>query len=319
VRAHALINRFRIQAHANRVNKAIHDTLLDANKRDNFYFFNNGITIICKKFRYNALQGANYQVKLENMQIINGGQTGKTIQQTLNDVDIEDAFKNSQVLVRVYELAEEDTGFVRDITFATNSQNPVDLRDLRSNDEVQKQLELSIKELGYSYKRQREVGATGSLIMTSSVTAEAVLAVWRGMPHQAKFRRKDHFGKLYNSIFVGLNGAQALVAVLIFRFVENRRKGAVVGDVVSFLPYSSHYLAMLMARILLVEVGESVDDVSHRNFQALESLLQECGELFYQQAIEQISEALIVLYGHREVSLQQLSATFRRGDLLEML
>jgi hypothetical protein len=32
-----------------------------------------------------------------------------------------------------------------------------------------------------------------------------------------------------------------------------------------------------------------------------------------------VQTALTQLYGQREVSLQQLSATFRRGDLLEFL
>jgi hypothetical protein len=32
-----------------------------------------------------------------------------------------------------------------------------------------------------------------------------------------------------------------------------------------------------------------------------------------------ISDTLKAFYGDRDISLQQLSATFRRGDLLEML
>ena len=58
---------------------------LTQKKSANFYFFNNGITMICRKFRHNALQGESYQLKVEGIQIINGGQTCKTIQQTVND------------------------------------------------------------------------------------------------------------------------------------------------------------------------------------------------------------------------------------------
>ena len=35
--------------HSNRVNTAIHDTLC-SDKADKFYFYNNGITIVCDKF-----------------------------------------------------------------------------------------------------------------------------------------------------------------------------------------------------------------------------------------------------------------------------
>ena len=117
----------------NRVNQGIDHTLRTEAERENFYFYNNGITLLCRKFTYNALQGENFQVRAEGIQIINGGQTCKTIQATLAalagaDVNLEKAF----VLVRLYELPSDSADLVRSITYATNSQNPVDLRDLRS-------------------------------------------------------------------------------------------------------------------------------------------------------------------------------------------
>lgn len=303
----------------NRVNADIHRTLADPNSRENFYFFNNGITIICKSFRHNALQGANYQLKLENMQVINGGQTCKTIQQTLHSPDFFADYQNTYVMVRVYELADDDQGFVTDITYATNSQNPVDLRDLRSNDEIQKNLELGIKDLGYTYKRQREEGGSGSNIITSSIAAEAALAVWREKPHQAKFHRKEHFGKLYDDIFKNLNAVQAVLAVLIFRDVENERKRPSEAAPPPFMPYASHYISMLVGRELLHDQGIDLKDVSHRNFGEIMQRLQKNKATYHARAVEKVSDALKQCYGVREISLQQLSATFRRGDLLEML
>lgn len=41
--------------------------------------------MICKKFSHNALASENWQVKVEDLQIINGGQTAKTIQETLSE------------------------------------------------------------------------------------------------------------------------------------------------------------------------------------------------------------------------------------------
>ena len=156
-----------------------------------------------------------------------------------------------------------------DITYATNSQNPVDLRDLRSNDEIQKKLEIGMKDLGYAYKRQREEGGGGSSVITSSIAAEATLAVWRERPHQAKFRRKEHFGKLYEDIFKDLNAAQAILAVLIFRDVENERKRPSSQTPPAFMPYASHYISMLVGRDLLHDQGVGFKEVSHRNFPEL--------------------------------------------------
>ena len=305
--------------HANRVNSAIHDTLVADDKRADFYFYNNGITMICRKFRHNALQGENYQLKIEGMQIINGGQTCKTIQQTLNEPASFANFSDVYVLLRLYELADEDQDFVRDITYATNSQNPVDLRDLRSNDEVQQQLEIGISNLGFSYKRQREDTSSGSNTITAHIAAEATLAVWRRMPQQAKFRRKEHFGKLYPTIFNHLQAAQVLLAVLIFRMVENERKRPDDADPPTFLPYASHYLAMLIGDALMKNKGIKLSEISHRNFSELSGYLQSQQTALYQQATVKVQEALKNLYGERDISLQQLSATFRRGDLLEFL
>ena len=68
----------------NRVNNAIRDTLLGPDRK-NFYFYNNGITVTCEKFIFNPTQSGNFQVKVENLQIINGGQTCLTIYHTLEN------------------------------------------------------------------------------------------------------------------------------------------------------------------------------------------------------------------------------------------
>lgn len=305
--------------HTNRVNTAIHDTLCDPQKSDKFYFYNNGITVVCDKFDYNAFQKADYKVQLKNMQVINGGQTCKTIQETLNSVATHGIGESAYVMIRIYQLAEMHQDFVQDITYATNSQNPVDLRDLRSNDDIQKQLEIGISDLGYTYKRQREEGGGGSNVVTSSIVAESVLAIWRQRPHQAKFRRKEHFGKLYEDIFKNLSAAQALLAVLMFRAVENERKRPTSLTPPDFLPYASHYISMLTGRNLLNDMGVSLSEVSHRNVHEILKKFEDDEAVYHAKAVNGVREALKTCYGEREVSLQQLSATFRRGDLLEML
>lgn len=305
--------------HTNRFNFAIHKTLCDPERSDKFYFYNNGITIVCDKFDYNAFQKLDYTVQLKNMQVINGGQTCKTIQETLKNALPGAVGDSAYVMVRIYQLSDSDANFIQDITYATNSQNPVDLRDLHSNDEIQKQLELGFKELGYTYKRQRDEGSTSSHGITSSLVAESVLAIWRERPHQAKFRRRDHFGKLYDAIFTNLNAAQALLAVRIFRAVENERKRPTCHAHAEFLPYASHYLSMLIGRRLLDDMGMALSAVSHRNIRDILTHFEERHSAYHARAVHDVQRALQSCYGERSISLQQLSATFRRGDLLEML
>lgn len=305
----------------NRVNEAIRDTLTDADERPNFFFYNNGITLICTRFDYNALQNEDYKVRVDGLQIINGGQTCKTIQATLanlgqNTRNLESAF----ALVRLYQVGGEDaSNLVRTITYATNSQNPVDLRDLRSNDEIQKRLEISIRELGYEYRRQRYEGTPRSNEITTGTAAEAVLSVWRKRPQQAKFRSGEHFGKLYSDIFnESTNGAQVVAAVLLFRIAENKRKRP-PANAPEFVRYASCFAAMLMGEYLLADLGIELRQLDHRNFEQARELIDARGDDYFDRAIQEIADALKALYGGSEVSLQRLSATFRRGDLLQVL
>ncbi len=301
----------------NRVNLDIKSTIL--NKGENFYFFNNGITIICSKFSHNELQGNDYQVRIENLEVINGGQTCKTIQQTLKwnpAIDVAKTF----VMLRLYELDDKDANLVRDITCATNSQNPIDLRDLRSNDEIQKKLELDVKAMGERYVRHRGAASFG---ISPNVAAEAILAVWRRAPHQAKFRRSIFFGKLYDKIFTSeTNAAQLLLAVLIFRYVDAKRKTPEIENPPRFLPYASQFLSMIIGDLILKEKNINVNEITHNNFDDFKKLFSENKVLLYKKAIEKLKEALQELkidFDGENLNLQRLAATFRRGDLLTIL
>jgi len=85
------------------------------------------------------------------------------------------------------------------------------------------------------------------------------------------------------------------------------------------LPYASHYISMLIGRKLLHDMGVSLSEVSHRNFNEILKKFEDNEAAYRANAEEDVRDALKACYGLREVSLQQLSATFRRGDLLEML
>jgi hypothetical protein len=62
-----------------------------------------------------------------------------------------------------------------------------------------------------------------------------------------------------------------------------------------------------------------VDGISHLNFKDARDLMAANGDQYYCESLSDIRQALSDLSGGQEVSLQQLSATFRRGDLLERL
>jgi hypothetical protein len=303
----------------NRVNEDIKRTLVDNDRKNNFFFYNNGITMVCTKFSYNALASENWIVKIDDMQIINGGQTCKTIQETVNDNATID-YSQVYVLLRLYEVSVgDDDGVVSDITIATNSQNPVDLRDLKANEELQRNLEIAIKELGYTYKRKRE-GVSTSDAIPSSVAAEAVYAIWRKRPHVAKFKRNELFGRFYYEIFDNLNAAQLVIAVLIYRFCDNQRKKVSTSGLNSHIPYSNYFMAMLVGGFLLEELKIALDKLTHSNFEDAKRMFESKKEELYEKANKYITEALNKYYKEEDYSNidpRRLAATFRREDLIE--
>lgn len=305
----------------NRVNEGIRNTLYSSSP-ENFYFFNNGLTLVCDKFAHNGLQSSDYLVNVWNLHVVNGGQTCMTIFKTLEEIQTGNKRPPTEasVLVRLYELPQGKEDIVLQITQATNSQNPVDLKDLRSNDTIQQRLETDIAQLGFNYRRKRMDGTSKSTDITSGAAAEAILAVWRYAPHQAKFLTREHFGKLYDKIFTdALNGAQTIVAVLLYRIAENHRRRPTETDP-TFVRYASSFIAMQMGRRLLEGLNiKTFDTLDHRRFEEAKRLVEQNGEKYLSDSISDIETALHRLYGGKDVSLQQLSATFRRGDLIGLL
>jgi hypothetical protein len=288
----------------NRVNLGIQDTLLDPNKSPNFYFYNNGITMICNKFSYNALQQSDYKVEIDNLQIINGGQTCMTIRETLSgQQSLFPEWDNTYVLLRLYELNEAHEDLVNDITYATNSQNPVDLSDLRSNDKIQQKLK-----------------SNSNTIIPSKIAAKAILSIWRKKPHQVKFREKEVFGQFYDEIFTtDLNASQLIIAVLIYRMIENKRKQG-TDKSSPFLPYASQFLAMLVGEELLKQQGISLNELNHTNFAKVRSIFEQMENKLYSLATNRLKKAIQQVYGNdTKISQQRLAGLFRRGELLEFL
>lgn len=309
-----------LSLHGNRVNEGIRQTL-HSDTPANFYFFNNGLTLVCDDFSYNALQNSDFQVKVDNLQIVNGGQTCMTIYKTAEELQAagKSLPPEASVLVRVYKLPKDNQDIVLQITHATNSQNPVDLKDLRANDKRQRQLAQSIEGLGYTYRRKRADTAPKPTEISTGTAAEAVLAIWRQAPHQARFLTREHFGKLYDRIFTeDLNGAQVITASLLYRIAENRRRRPLDTDPL-FVRYAACFIAMQMGRRLLKDLGIKLPDLDHRTLPPARQRIDERGHHYFDTSVNDIKTALTSLYGKQDISVQQLSATFRRGDLIGIL
>ena len=305
----------------NRVNEDIMKTIESPEESKNFYFYNNGLTIVCEKFARDGLQSEDTTVTLDSMKIVNGGQTSMTIMRVnkeLNDKG-QSLPLDASVLVRIYELDQTHDDIITRITYATNSQNPVALKELKSNDAIQKNLAKSIEGFGYNYVLKNSEKRLTAKDLTIGNAAEAILAIWREKPNKAKFSNSEHFGKYYDEIFSKeLNGAQVVTAVLLYRIAERHRRQREVSP--EFIRYASCYIAMMMGKSLLKDLNCNLAQLNHRNFPKAETLINDQGESYFLKAVEVINYCCNEKYKNFEtMSLQQLSARFRSADLISEL
>ena len=181
----------------NRINKTIISSALDENNHM-FWYQNNGITMTCDKIEMGPSK-RNPKIKMHNVQIVNGGQTSNCLFEAWS----RDAEKLADVLllVRIIETSSEDVKL--SIAETTNSQTPINVRDLKSNDRLQRQLEESFADLGLYYERKK--GQHGvqdrSLRIDALDAGQAYLAYGVGLPEVAKKDRGRVFGDLYETVF----------------------------------------------------------------------------------------------------------------------
>ncbi len=201
----------------NRINRRIMETAL-SDQNVLFWYLNNGITITCDSFSFPAGKRAP-TVELENVQIVNGGQTSHALFEANQQES--DKLEDVLVLVRIIETKSKPVGI--SIAESTNSQTPIKSRDLRSNDDVQKKLAESFMSMGFHYERKSKQfrDFPRSERIDALVAGQAFLAYGLGMPEVAKKDRGRVFSDLYDQVFSDdITAEQLLVAYRLLEIVE---------------------------------------------------------------------------------------------------
>ncbi len=139
-----------------RINTGIKETL--RTEPENFWYYNNGITIVCGEIspRYPQRRVPNEPVELilDGVSVVNGAQTVTSIHDAMKEFP--ETAENADVTVRVFSLDGLGSGYAKRITETTNTQNDVSARDFIALDPVQAEIrEEMLLSLGkyYTYKR----------------------------------------------------------------------------------------------------------------------------------------------------------------------
>lgn len=146
------------------INEGMRTTL--SREADHFWYFNNGVTLVCDSARKTAERGQAV-LRVTNPQVINGQQTTRVLFSAPTS-----HAKEAAVLVRVISVPRSgDSGqsqfeqLVSNIVAATNWQNAILASDLRANDSRQVYLQREFAKLKYQYLRKRQTKTEAKRLM----------------------------------------------------------------------------------------------------------------------------------------------------------
>ncbi len=134
--------------------KNVDEGIIDSiNKtKDDFWFKNNGLTIACKHFDVDG-----NTIKISDFSIVNGGQTTTLIAKHLKNKS-DDFYVMCKIVKKIQQTDNASTmRFFNSIAEATNSQKPIQPRDLKSNAPEMLQLQKLLKDRGYFLEIKRGI------------------------------------------------------------------------------------------------------------------------------------------------------------------
>ena len=187
-----------------RFNNNIENTLDEDPKK--FFYYNNGITIVADDIQVEETNlRKKFKLIIKNLQVINGGQTLRTIHNfhTKNNGVFSEAFSQARIMVRLFKVNHDDLKSC--IAEYNNSQNSISQRDLKSLRKEQIQLEEYLGQNGILYERKR--GDTGikdsnyDTIIGMELMGQILLSV-SGFPEQISNKKREIFNSYYNKLFV---------------------------------------------------------------------------------------------------------------------
>ena len=146
----------RCELKESKVNQAIKKTVTTREGRREFRHLNNGITLICTGWTKKQHEGRVSALQIRRPGVVNGLQTVKSLHDAFRRLPQEEQIdfkQNCMVLCRVHQ--EGAVKRPEQLVKATNNQNPMKPRNLRSNDPEQIAFETLFANLGWFYERKQ--------------------------------------------------------------------------------------------------------------------------------------------------------------------
>lgn len=157
------------------VNQGIKEVL--KNEPDKFFYYNNGIKVLCKKITKKAAYSTDHNTGLfvlEGVSLVNGAQTTGTIGAVY--AESPELLSSACVYIQMIDLGEASEEQAVQITKLSNTQNKIEGKDFASLDPNQERLrmELSFGGIQYLYKAGAKVDSPERQIsLDEAIVAQA--------------------------------------------------------------------------------------------------------------------------------------------------
>jgi hypothetical protein len=205
-----------------RINKEIEKTIQDTSEHALFPAYHNGLTMLT-----NRLDIAGVEIHLDGITVVNGCQSLLALHRHQASLTPE-----LRVLVKVVRV-RPDSSLTDKVTYRSNDQNPVDIRDQRSTDPIQRDLQAQVRaryggELWFGIRAGEPV-ARGLAVLDNQSAAQLILALYRGEPWNA-VRKVRLFDEDYRRIFNRDINAHRLYLLHRIRLVVDAARGQLDGE-----------------------------------------------------------------------------------------
>ena len=181
------------------INKEIRNSFINDPSR--FCYLNNGITIISSNFEILPTGLPYSKIELTKPSVVNGGQTIATLYNiyTTSYSEYETQFKTANILLRIYKAPSD---YSIKIAQATNSQNPINIVDLKSNDTAQDVAKKYLAKFGVGLLTKLGEEIT---FYNDTITNENILQIYASLykeePSKAKTSKASTFKLFYDEVF----------------------------------------------------------------------------------------------------------------------
>ena len=268
-------------------NKNIEDTLLEEPSK--FFYYNNGITIVASNINYKEINsGKKIKLELYDFQVLNGGQTLRTVHKfnKNNDKYITDNLSKAQILVR--NLKVTDPVLKNKIGEFTNSQNAIKASDLKSLRKEQLELEKYLAQHNILYIRKRGERQQNTLNnrFSKSIGMERLGQIlWsvKGSPELVSNKKKEIFTTKYDDLFNDPDLISNRTVLLINQYLE-------IKDVYKI----SEYMVTDQKCMYILYISHAT---KNENYHDIIKLFESCIETFKRDNNLQLSNSRILILG----------------------